>query len=142
MPILKLTQVIERPAGEVFAAIVDLERFPMWNPTTKHARKLSQGDPGEGTTFELEIRGFGKTLQELRNFERNRRVTLVPHIKVMGGGHTFVLTPEDGRTRVDHELEMSPRGAFKVLGPLIAMMGKRNLHATADALKRWVERPT
>jgi uncharacterized protein YndB with AHSA1/START domain len=141
MAVLRLTQVIDRPPAEVFRAVTDLESFPQWNPTTKSATKVSPGETGEGSTFELRIRGFGTTTQELRNFERDRRVTLVPHIKAMGGGHTFVLTPEEGRTRVDHELEMSPRGAFKLLGPMMTAMGKRNLRATADALKRWVERP-
>ena len=27
--------------------VVDLERFPDWNPTTKSARKLSAGETGE-----------------------------------------------------------------------------------------------
>jgi uncharacterized protein YndB with AHSA1/START domain len=138
---LRLTQTIDRPAADVFAAIVDLESFPRWNPTTKSARKLSPGETGEGTRFELTIRGFGRTIQELRGFERDRRVTLVPHIKVLGGGHTFVLTPDDGRTRVDHELEMIPKGAVRVFGPLVKILGRRNLAKTAAALKSRVERP-
>jgi hypothetical protein len=92
-------------------------------------------------TFELAIRGFGRTIQELRGFEQDRRVTLVSHIKAMSGGHTFVLTPEEGRTRVDHELEMVPKGAMRLLGPFIAMVGRRNLAKTAAALKEWVEKP-
>ena len=31
------------------------------------------GDSGEGTQFELEIKGFGKVLQELREFELNNK---------------------------------------------------------------------
>jgi uncharacterized protein YndB with AHSA1/START domain len=142
MATLRLTQVIDRPPAEVFAAIVDLESFPRWNPTTKSARKLSTGGTGEGTRFELTIRGFGKTVQELRGFERDRRVTLVPRIEALSGGHTFVLTPEEGGTRVDHELEMTPRGAWKLLAPVIPMIGRRNLHQTAAALRAWVERPS
>jgi len=139
--ILELSQVIDRPAADVFRAIVDVESFPRWNPTTKSAKKLSSGDAGEGTRFELTIRGFGRTIQELQGFERDRRVTLVPHIKALSGGHTFVLTPEgDGRTRVDHELEMTPRGPWKVFGPVVAMVGRRNLRQTASALKSWLER--
>jgi uncharacterized protein YndB with AHSA1/START domain len=139
--ILKLSQVIDRPAPEVFGAIVDVESFPRWNPTTKGAKKLSPGETGEGTRFELTIRGFGLTIQELQGFEQDRRVTLVPHIKALSGGHTFVLTPEsDGRTRIDHELEMTPRGAWKVFGSIVAMVGRRNLRQTATALKNWLER--
>ena len=141
MAVLSLSQVIDRPVTDVFGAIVDIESFPRWNPTTKSARKLSPGEIGEGARFELSIRGFGRTVQELRAFERDRRVTLVPHIKAMTGGHTFVLTPEDGRTRVDHELEMTPRGAWKAFGPIVAMVGRRNLAQTASALKEWLERP-
>jgi Polyketide cyclase / dehydrase and lipid transport len=140
--VLTLSQVIDRAVPDVFEAIVDVGSFPRWNPTTKSVRKLSAGQAGEGTTFELAIRGFGRTNQELRGFERDRRVTLVPHITALSGGHTFILAPEgDGRTRVDHELEMSPRGAWKVLGPLVALVGRRNLRQTASALKHWLEHP-
>jgi uncharacterized protein YndB with AHSA1/START domain len=124
----------------VFRAVVDVESFPRWNPTTKSARKLSAGETGEGTRFELSIQGFGRTVQELRGFEADRRVTLVPYIRGLAGGHTFVLTPEDDRTRVDHELEMSPRGALRALGPIIGIGGRRNLRRTASALKDWLER--
>jgi uncharacterized protein YndB with AHSA1/START domain len=139
--VLRRSQVIDRPVADVFQAIVDVESFPRWNPTTKSARKLSHGQTGEGTRFELAIRGFGRTVQELAGFERNRRVTLVPHIKALSGGHTFVLTPEgDGRTRVDHELEMTPRGPWKAFGPIVAMVGRRNLRQTASGLRIWLER--
>jgi uncharacterized protein YndB with AHSA1/START domain len=133
-------QVIERPPADVFAEIVDLESFPRWNPTTKRARKLSSGPTGEGTRFELAIRWFGTTVQELVGFEPDRRVTLVPQLRAMSGGHTFVLAPQDGDTRVDHELEMTPRGAMRLMTPLVGMIGRRNLTKTAAALKAWVER--
>jgi Polyketide cyclase / dehydrase and lipid transport len=141
MATVRRTQVIDRPPADVFAAIVDLESYPSWNPTTKRARKLSEGETGEGTRFELAIRGFGTTIQELRGFEHDRRVTLVPHVRALSGGHTFVLTPVDGRTRVDHELEMTPRGAWRVLAPRIPLLGRRNLRETASALQAWLERP-
>jgi uncharacterized protein YndB with AHSA1/START domain len=141
MATLRLTQVIDRSPADVFATIVDLESFPLWNPTTKRARKVSDGEAGEGTMFELAIRGFGTTIQELRGFERDRRVTLVPHIRALSGGHTFLLTPENGRTRVDHELEMTPRGTWRLLAPLIPLIGRRNLRQTASALQAWLERP-
>jgi uncharacterized protein YndB with AHSA1/START domain len=141
MATLRLTQTIDRAPADVFAAIVDLESFPRWNPTTKRARKLSAGETAEGSTFELAIRGFGTTTQELRGFERDRRVTLVPHIDAMSGGHTFVLTPQGGGTRVDHTLEMTPRGVWKVMTPFLPMIGRRNLKQTASALKAWLEEP-
>ena len=68
MAIVKRTQVIHKPVEEVFRTVVDVANFPKWIPTTPGARKLTSGEIGEGTRFELEIRGFGKVLQELREF--------------------------------------------------------------------------
>ena len=47
MAVFRRSQVIARPVENVFSAVVDLERFPDWNPTTKSARKLSAGETGE-----------------------------------------------------------------------------------------------
>src|SRR5258708_39966857 len=112
MPTLRLSQVILRPVAVVFAAVVDVANFPKWNPTTKSARRLDGGALGSGARFELQIAGFGKTLQELQEFDTDRHVMLVPHIRSMTGGHRFTFTPIDGGTQVDHELEMTPRGLF------------------------------
>jgi len=141
MPVLKLTQIIERPVEDVFAAIIDVASFPKWNPTTKSARRLSSGETGNGTRFELEIAGFGKVEQILGEFEPNRRVTLVPQMKMMGGGHRFILTAEGRATRIDHELEMFPKGIFELLTPFVGMMGRKNLGETAVALKKYLETP-
>jgi hypothetical protein len=46
MPVIRLTQVIHRPVDEVFGVVVDVADFPRWNPTTKTARRLSEGKTG------------------------------------------------------------------------------------------------
>ena len=140
MAIVKHIQVINKPVEEVFQTVVDVANFPKWNPTTPSARKLSAGEIGNGTRFELEIRGFGKVEQELREFERNKRVRIVPSFKLLTGGHRFIFTAEGARTRIDHELEMTPKGVFKIFIPLMGMMGKKNLRDTANALQRYLER--
>lgn len=78
MAIIRRSQMIRRPVEEVFRTIIEVDQFPRWNPTTPGARKLTPGEISEGTQFELEIRGFGKVLQELREFEPNRRVSSYP----------------------------------------------------------------
>ena len=94
MALVKHTQVINRPIQEVFQTVVDVSNFPKWNPTTPSARKLSGGEIGDGTRFELEIKGFGKVEQQLREFERDRRVRIVPTMGLMSGGHRFVFTAQ------------------------------------------------
>jgi len=140
MAVIKRTQVIDRPVEQVFETVVDVANFPKWNPSTPSARKLTTGEIGEGTRFELEIRGLGKVQQELREFRPNKQVRLVPDMKMMAGGHRFILTAEGNQTRIDHELEMTPKGVFKIFSPFMGVMGKNNLRDLADSLQKYLER--
>ena len=140
MAVVKRTQVINKPVDAVFQTVVDVANFPKWNPTTPSARKLTTGEIGEGTRFELEIPGFGKVQQELREFERNKRVRLVPSMRFLSGGHRFLFTAQGSSTRIDHELEMTLKGFFKIFSPFMGMMGAKNLRDFADALQRYLER--
>ena len=65
---------------------------------------------------------------------------IVPHIKTLEGGHRFRLTEEGPKaTRVDHELEMRPEGLFRLLAPLMGVIGRKNLRDTANALQAHLE---
>jgi uncharacterized protein YndB with AHSA1/START domain len=134
MTVLHHTQEIDRPVADVFDVVIHAGDFASWNPTIKSSRQLSPDPIGEGTTFEWDLRGFGAVRQELREFEPNHRVRIVPHHRSLAGGHRFTFTDLAGRTRVDHELEMIPKGAYRLLAPMMSMVGKRNLRATANAL--------
>jgi uncharacterized protein YndB with AHSA1/START domain len=135
MAYLTRTQVIEKPIEEVFDVIVDGGSFASWNPTIRASRRLDVGEIGEGTKFEWDLRGFGKVVQELREFERPVRVRIVPHVKTLEGGHRFRLTAQGNATRVDHELEMRPKRFFRLFTPMIGMIGRKNLRDTARALE-------
>jgi uncharacterized protein YndB with AHSA1/START domain len=137
---LTLTQEIDRPAADVFRTVADAGNFASWNPTIKSSRQLTPGEPGPGMRAEWHLRGFGAVTQELQEFEPGRRVRIVPIMRSLGGGHRFTLTDLSGRTRVDHELEMVPKGFFKLMAPIMTSTGRKNLRATAEALKAHLER--
>ena len=134
MAIITRSQVIKAPVEEVFETIVDGGNFAAWNPTIRTSRVLDEQPPGNGARFEWELRGFGKVVQELQEFDRPRQVRIVPHIKQIEGGHRFRLTGQGDSTRIDHELEMRPKGAFVLFAPMMGMIGRRNLRDTANAL--------
>ena len=134
MAILRLTQEIDRPVQDVFGVVIDGGKFADWNPTISASRQLTPDPIAEGTRFEWKLRGFGSVEQELQEFETNQRVRIVPHHRALEGGHRFTFTDLGGRTRIDHELEMVPKGIFKVFSPLMSGMGTKNLNATASAL--------
>jgi uncharacterized protein YndB with AHSA1/START domain len=137
--VLRLTQTIERPVEDVFGTLIAAGDFASWNPTIKASRQLTLGDVGDGSQFEWDLRGFGKVRQELREFEQDHRLRLEPQMKSLSGGHRFILTDLGQGTRVDHELEMTPRGLFRLFSPIMGMIGRKNLNDTANALKAYLE---
>jgi hypothetical protein len=133
------TQIIRRPVDEVFATVVDAGSYAAWNPTIQASRRLDEGELREGSRFEWKLRGFGNVTQELTEFSRNERVRIVPLNAPIRGGHRFLLTAEGESTRIDHELEMVAVGKFRLLAPLLARMGRKNLRDTAAALQNHLE---
>jgi uncharacterized protein YndB with AHSA1/START domain len=140
MATYKYSQEINRPVEEVFRTVMHLEDFPRWSPQNPSARRVTNGEIGEGSRFEMEIKGFGMVPQTLREFELNRSLMVVPDIRPFTGGHRWIFTDlGGGRTRIDHELVMNPRGVFRLMMPVMFSTGKRNLRLTVDALKRHLE---
>ncbi len=140
MALITHSQIINAPAGGVFDVLVDGGNFAAWNPTIRASRRLDSGEVRNGTRFEWDLRGFGKVVQELQEFSRPERVRIVPHIKVLQGGHRFILTAQGDSTRVDHQLEMRPRGAFRLFAPMMGLIGRKNLRDTANALQAHLEK--
>jgi uncharacterized protein YndB with AHSA1/START domain len=140
MALVSRTQVIAAPIDAVFAVIVDGGNFAAWNPTIRSSRRLDDGEIGEGSRFEWDLRGFGKVEQELQEFDRPRQVRIVPHMKQIKGGHRFTLSTEGDGTRIEHELEMRPNGAYVVLTPMMGLIGRKNLKDTANALQAHIEK--
>ena len=75
----------------------------------------------------------------MQELEPNQRARIVPHMKTLEGGHRFHFTAQGDETRIDHELEMHPKGLFRVLLPIIGLIGRKNLRDTANALQRHLE---
>jgi uncharacterized protein YndB with AHSA1/START domain len=136
----RMSQTIRSPVEKVFATAVRLDEFPSWSPRNPWARKLTDGEIGSGTRFEMGIKGFGKITNELREFEPNKRVMVAPLTKMLDGGHRWLFTDlGNGETRIDHELELEPKGIFKLMKPMLRANGKKTVQETATALKRHLE---
>ena len=135
-----MSQTIRSPVDRVFETAVRLDEFPTWSPRNPWAKKLTDGEIGEGTRFRMGIKGFGKITNELREFERNKRVTVAPLTSRLEGGHRWLFTDlGSGETRIDHELELDPKGFFKLMKPMLRANGKKTVEETAAALKAHLE---
>ena len=139
MAVITRTQVIHKPAPEVFDVLTDMGSWAEWNPTIRSSRWLDDQPVGNGAKFEWGLRGVGKVVQELGEYEPNVQARIVTDLKPVKGGHRLRLTPTLGGTRVDHELEIIPRGIFKLFGPMLVRNGRKNLRDTANALQKHFE---
>jgi hypothetical protein len=140
MALITRTQFIKKPVDEVFAVVADGASWADWNPTVRASRRLDAGPIGNGARFEWELRGVGKVVQEFQEFEPNTRVRFVTHVKTMKGGHLFRFSTQGEQTRIDHEVEIRPKGVFLLFAPMMGLIGRKDLRDTANALKAHIER--
>jgi uncharacterized protein YndB with AHSA1/START domain len=139
--IYKKTQVIKAPIEKVFKTVTEIENFPKWNSTTPVTRKVSGGETGQGSEFEMKVRGFGMVKQTLDEYAVNRQVMIVPHIKMLGGGHRFIFRKiNESETELKHEMIMIPKGLFILFSPMMKKMGEKNVTALADSLSKYLEK--
>ena len=133
------TQVINKPVEEVFDLLADAGSYAEWNPTIRSSRWLDDPPHGNGARFEWGLRGLGKVVQELGEFEPLVQLRIVTDLKPVKGGHRFHLTANGDATRIDHELEVTPRGIFRLLGPMLVRNGRKSLRDTANAISTHFE---
>ena len=139
MAVITRTQVINKPAGEVFDVLADLGSWAEWNPTIRSSRWVDDQPHGNGARFEWGLRGLGKVVQELGEFKPHVHLRIVTDLKPVKGGHRMRLTGNGDATRIDHELEITPNGIFRLFAPMLVMNGRRNLRDTASAISTHFE---
>lgn len=135
--------VIERPVGEVFAYVTDPARLSSWQANTVSVVRETDGPLGLGTRLREVHRGPGGTefpsLVEVSEFERGRRFAL----HVLEGA-----LPIDARidfdavepgTRMRFAASGQPRGALRLLAPLLRRALRRQFDGDCATLKRVLE---
>ena len=115
------TVEINRPAGEVFAYLADLDNDPAWQKVIVEARYTSEGPAGVGSTGVHRAKFMGKTVDygwELTEYEEPRRVgwKFVSGPFTGNDGYTLEATP-DG-TKLTHAAELHPHGLLRLLTPI------------------------
>jgi hypothetical protein len=137
--VITRTQVINKPVKEVFDLLADAGSYAKWNATIRSSRWLDGQPHGNGARFEWGLRGLGMVVQELGEFEPPVQLRIVTDLKPVKGGHRFRLTANGDATRIDHELEITPNGIFRLFAPMLIMNGRKNVRDTANAINSHFE---
>ncbi|MGQ0670674.1 MAG: SRPBCC family protein [Actinomycetota bacterium] len=141
------TTHISRSPDDVFASLSDITKHSQWSPYRYRAEKTSDGPIGVGTTYKSWgwLPGQGKDFENqvtITAYEAGRRFAFDatdPRGPVIPSD--FVLTAEDGGTKVERTMTMpKPDGFQGVMWPLIfPMLVKPAIQKNLNMLKQKLE---
>lgn len=137
--------VIRRPVEDVFDFVADERNEPRFNPRMRRAEQISEGPIGVGSRFRAEMVSMGRTVEmviEFTGFERPRRLASSTHMSSMDIQYTLTFEPVPEGTRMRWSGDLEPRGTLKLLGPMVAGMGRRQEQRIWGGLKHLLEGPT
>jgi Polyketide cyclase / dehydrase and lipid transport len=124
---------------EVFDYCTDLAREHEWNPKLRRAEKLT-GDPiGTGTRFQAEFLKGDPMVIEYVGFDRPRSWESVGRSRRLDARTYGRVTAIAGGARLTMRMELRPRGAPRLVLPLLARymhrQQERNLASTKALLE-------
>lgn len=115
--------LIRRDPATVFRYFADLRNEPHWNRGHVRDVRLVSPEPVQrGSLFEGRHPGMGLATWRLVEYESATRLAIEG--TVGGAPYRFLalFTPQDSGTRLRGHIEWEPRGAWRLLGPLLPLL--------------------
>jgi uncharacterized protein YndB with AHSA1/START domain len=134
--------VIDRPVDAVFDYVADQSNEPQYNPQMVRAEKITAGPVGAGTKFRSAVASRGRTAEmliEITGYDRPHRLASVTTMQQADIRYTLTFEPAGSGTRMRWSGQVRPKGAFRLLGPLIARMGRHQEQRIWASLKQHLE---
>ena len=130
--------LIERPVEEVFDYVADQRNEPIYNPQMLQSEKITDGPIGVGTRFRAVAKSGRRPVEmliEVTEFQRPRRLGSRTTMSSVGVDGELTFEPVAGATRMSWSWKVSPRGSLRLLGPLVARLGRRQEQTIWAGLK-------
>jgi uncharacterized protein YndB with AHSA1/START domain len=134
--------LIDRPVEEVFDLVADQSNEPQYNPQMVRAEKITSGPVGTGTKFRSAVASMGRTAEmliECTSYDRPRRLASITTMQQADISYTLTFEPAGTGTRMRWSGQAHPKRAFRLLGPLITWMGRRQEQRIWTSLKQRLE---
>jgi uncharacterized protein YndB with AHSA1/START domain len=134
--------VIDRPVDVVFDYVADQSNEPQYNPQMVRADKITAGPVGAGTRFRSAVASRGRTAEmliEITGYDRPHRLASTTTMRQAAISYTLTFEPAGTGTRMRWSGQVRPKGAVKLLGPLIAWMGRHQEQRIWAGLKQHLE---
>jgi uncharacterized protein YndB with AHSA1/START domain len=134
--------VIDRPVEVVFDYVADQSNEPQYNPQMVRAEKMTAGPVGVGTRFRSAVASMGRTAEmviECTGYDRPRRLDSTTTMQQADISYTLTFEPAGTGTRMRWSGQVRPKGASRLLGPMITWMGRRQERRIWTSLKHRLE---
>jgi uncharacterized protein YndB with AHSA1/START domain len=134
--------VIDRPVEAVFDYVADQSNEPQYNPQMVRAEKITAGPVGVGTKFRSAVASMGRTadmLIECTGYDRPCRLDSATTMRQADINYTLTFEPAGTGTRMRWSGQVWPKGAYRLLGPLITWQGRRQEQRIWASLKDRLE---
>jgi uncharacterized protein YndB with AHSA1/START domain len=122
------TTYFERPVEVVFDFLTDPRNEPKYNPLILAARKTTSGPIGLGTRYVQQVKSFGRVGDvdiEIVEYQRLGHLAFDICSAGMQVRGDLLLAAEGSGTRVVWHWRLKPRGALRILAPLVGVAGRR-----------------
>jgi hypothetical protein len=134
--------IIGRPVDVVFDYVADQSNEPQYNPQMVRAEKITPGPVGTGTRFRSAVASLGRTAEmliECTGYERPALFATTTTMAQADIAYTLRFEPVAAGTRMRWSGQVRPKGAYRLLGPVITWLGGRQEQRIWMALKRHLE---
>ena len=134
--------LIDQPVDVVFDYVADQSNEPHYNPHMIRAEKITRGPVGKGTQFRSAVASMGRTAEMLIEYTGYDRPTLLASTITMAQAdfsYLLMFEPAAAGTRMRWAGQVRPKGAFRLLGPVISWLGTRQERRIWASMKQHLE---
>ena len=137
---------IDRPIGEVFERLADLDGYGTWMHHTglfRRAAKISQGPIGPGTAY-FDSTRMGTFSGQITDYQPPSRIGFRETLRLFGASMMearpeYRLEADQDRTIVQHTAEGELFGLMRLMKPVAALLARSERTRTVKSLRRSLE---
>ena len=133
--------IVERSVEEVFDFVADELNEAKYNPLMVRTEKTTPGPIGVGTHWSATILARGRPLDmdiEVTEYDRPHRLGSLTRMAAADVDGLLTFEPDPAGTRLVWSWELRPRGALRLVGPLLGVGRQQEAELWAD-LKNYLE---
>jgi uncharacterized protein YndB with AHSA1/START domain len=134
--------VIARSVEDVFDFVADERNEPKYNARMVRVDKMTPGPIANGTCWSATVESRGRPVDmdiEVIEYARPSRLASITRMSTAEIHGALTFQPDPGGTRMRWSWQVQPKGVFRLMGPVIARLGRQQEAEIWTGLKRYLE---